>query len=113
MLNESVKRVTKSIIDFAEQADKSLSDGWQWLKDLLSFTDELAEAPGAIKAAPEAWAVIKAGMPHEDYQEWIKYIADEYDIDNDVAEERAEAISKWVIQTAELVVIVTKKPPVV
>jgi len=110
MLNTDLQKVTKYLIDFGEEAVEALEDGWQWA-DSFRFLDNLASTPGALKAAPGAWAAIQA-QTEEERTEWVQYIKDEFDIADDDAEAKAEAIIGWMAQTAKLVMLlIPKKNP--
>lgn len=96
MLHDSIKKVSKWIIDFGEQVDKSFEDGWQW-SDAKDFIDELFSAPAMVKAAPEAFKLIKAGLSPEDKAEWKEFVKDEFDIPDDEAEAKIEGASTLLV----------------
>lgn len=112
MLNESVKKVTKYLIDFGEEVDRSLADGWQW-KDALNFTDELFATPGFVKEVPAALSVVKAGLSDEDREELNQFVKSEFDISRDDAEEKIEGAITWMLATDKFIRLFKKKSPVV
>lgn len=107
-LNQALRTVTKTIIDFIEEADRSLVDGWQW-KDAINFMDEAFAIPGAAKSINEAWAVIKAGLSDEDMADYVEFIKDELNTVHEDAEEKAEAVIVWFSQTERLYRLFAKK----
>lgn len=107
-LNSALKSVSKTIIDFIEEGDRSLADGWQW-KDALNFMDEAFALPGAAKNAPEAWKAIKDGLSDEDMADYVEFIKDELETVHEDAEQKAEAVITWISQTERLYRLFAKK----
>lgn len=94
-LNEALQKVSKFLIDTAEQAQVSLADGWQW-RDAFSFFDEAAAAPGAIKRIPEVWELVKVGLSDEQRSLLVQYIKDEYNTSNAEADAKVDALLDFI-----------------
>lgn len=107
-LSPALKRVTTNTINFIEEADRSLANGWQWT-DAWNFMDEVFAIPATVKEVPEAWAVVKAGLSDEDLAEYVNFIKEELQTVHEDAEQKAEAIIAWMANTERLYRLFEKK----
>lgn len=98
---ENIKKVVKLGIDLAEQVQTAAADGWQPM-DALGFIDELAQIPGVIKNAGEVPAEV-ADLDDAEKNEVIAYVAQEWDLPETVAWERAKKAITLVLTLTALV----------
>lgn len=98
---ENLKKLVHFGAKLANQVATSLSDGWQWT-DALSFVDEMAAVPGAVKAIPEARKEL-ADLTAEERQELHNYLADEFDLPNDKIEALVEHALNLALELVSLV----------
>lgn len=83
------------------QAEKSFKDGFQPLKDLPTFIDELLMLPDIIENRD---AILQQAMnlSPEDRDEVVRYVAENLDLENDTVELIVE--EGWRITTGVLII---------
>lgn len=107
-MNQDLKTVVKWGVDFGEEIDNALSNGWQWA-DLTKFLDDFFSAPAMVKAAPGALVVLKEGLSDEDRAEVVEFVKLELDIPHEEAEKKAEGIVEWMLATDKFIRLFLKK----
>lgn len=105
MAQENLKKAITVVTTLVEQGEKSFADGFQ-AKDAFDFI------PGAMIAADVDWklAIEEAKTrTKESNAELLEFIKQDFDLENDVVEEKVEAAIEWILVTDNTIRVFSKK----
>lgn len=102
---ESVKKIAKFAVSFANSIDKSLDNNSFGLEDIPNMMEPLTLIGPAVEAVKDAREQFKAGTP-EQKAELVTQIKADLDLRSDRTEEIVERALDLVVQVSEIVKLV-------
>lgn len=106
---DNLKKVFKSVIGLTNEIAVDLQDKKITWGESAGLLDNLLEIPGVVTALPNVPNEL-ADLSPEEKLDLENYIAQEFDIPNDVAEAKIEAGADVAVGLGKLIALSAKKP---